>query len=127
MNRRAIVLLVSCAACASLHRGGGAGGPHIDAVRPDSVFVAEGAVVEVVVHGRGFAPGTPGRNTIEFGNTNITNVPASEDGTRIRLVIPDRVPSGGEAAPLPLEAGRYEIRVRTSAGTSNAVAVRVDR
>jgi hypothetical protein len=54
-------------------------------------------------------------------------VPASADGTEIRLVIPDRVPLRGEAAPLPLEAGRYNLRVQTSAGTSNAVAMRVER
>jgi hypothetical protein len=96
-------------------------------VRPDSVMLAPGAVVEVVVHGHGFTPGAPGRNTIQFGDATITNVPASTDGTEIHLVIPDRVPLRGEAAPLPLEAGRYNLRVQTTSGTSNSVSVRVDR
>lgn len=125
MIRRAIVILAACAGCATLHRA--PAGPHIDAVRPDSVMLADGAVVEVLVRGSGFEPGPPGRNTIEFGNVSIPDVPASADGREIRLVIPDRVPSGGEAAPLPLDAGRYDVRVRTSAGTSNAVSVRVGR
>ncbi len=99
----------------------------IDSLRPDSVFVAPGAVVEIVVQGRGFAPGTPGQNTVRFGSVRLTNVPASDDGRVIRVVVPDRVPSGGDAAPLPLETGRYELRVETSAGTSNAMVVRVFR
>jgi len=119
----ALVALV--AACNAMHRTSDE--QYIDAVRPDSVMLAPGVVVEVVVSGRGFAPGTPGRNTIQLGETTITGVPASADGKEIRVVIPDRVPSRGDAAPLPLEAGRYNLRVQTAAGMSNAVAVRVDR
>jgi hypothetical protein len=114
------------AGCGLFHHTNAAS-PTIDALRPDSVFVAPGAVVEIVVQGRGFAPGTPGRNTVRFGSVMLTNVPASDDGRVIRVVVPDRVPSGGDAAPLPLETGRYDIRVETSAGTSNAVVVRVFR
>jgi hypothetical protein len=112
--------------CGLLHHANAAS-PTIDSLRPDSVFVAPGAVVEVLVQGRGFAPGTPGRNTVRFGTVRLTNVPASDDGRLIRVVVPDRVPSGGDAAPLPLEPGRYDIRVETSAGTSNAMVVRVFR
>jgi hypothetical protein len=124
MIARMSVLLALCGACV-MHRA--AADPHIDTVRPDSVMLAPGAVVEVVIRGRGFEAGAPGRNTIQFGDATITNVPASADGTEIRLVIPERVPVRGDAAPLPLEAGRYDLRVQTSAGTSNRVAVRVDR
>ena len=113
-------------ACGLFHRSQ-ATSPAIESLRPDSVFVAPGAVVEIVVQGHGFAPGKPGRNTVRFGTAKITDVPASDDGRVIRVVVPDRVPSGGEAAPLPLEAGRYDIRVETSAGTSNAMVVRVFR
>lgn len=101
--------------------------PTIESLRPDSVFVAPGAVVEIVLQGRGFIPGSPGRNTVRFGTVKIPDVPASDDGRVIRLIVPDRVPSGGDAAPLPLETGRYDIRVETSAGTSNAMVVRVFR
>jgi hypothetical protein len=125
MIARAMTVLILCAGCAAAHRGGT--DPHIDAVRPDSVMLAPGAVVEVVVHGHGFTPGTPGRNTIQFGDATITNVPASSDGTEIRVMIPDRVPLRGDAAPLPLEAGRYDLRVQTTSGTSNSISVRVDR
>lgn len=113
-------------ACGLFHRTSSAT-PAIESLRPDSVFVAPGAVVEIVLQGRGFVPGTPGRNTVRFGTVKLTNVPASDDGRVIRVVVPDRVPSGGDAAPLPLETGRYDIRVETSAGTSNAMVVRVFR
>lgn len=125
MIARVTSVLLLCAACTVGHRA--PAGPHIETVHPDSVLLAPGAVVQVVVRGRGFAPGAPGRNTIRFGHATITNVPASDDGREIRLVIPDRVEGRGDAAPLPLEAGRYDLRVETSAGLSNAVAVRVDR
>jgi hypothetical protein len=125
MIARTIAVLALCAACHVTHRPPVE--PYIETVRPDSVMLAPGAVVEVVVRGRGFAPGTPGRNTIQFGDATITGVPASADGREIHLVIPDRVPLRGDAAPLPLEAGRYNLRVKTSAGISNDVSVRVDR
>jgi hypothetical protein len=122
---RTTTMLALCAACRVMHQPPAE--PYIETVRPDSVMLAAGAVVEVVVRGRGFAPGIPGRNTIQFGDATITNVPASDDGKEIHVVIPDRVALHGEAAPLPLEPGRYDLRVRTSAGTSNAVTMRVDR
>ena len=124
ITRIASLLVLVCAACV-VHRSAGA--PYIESVRPDSVMLAPGAVVQVVVRGRGFTPGTPGRNTIRFGQATITDVPASDDGREIRMAIPDRIEGRGDAAPLPLEAGRYDLRVETSAGRSNAVSVRVDR
>ena len=104
------------------------GPPRVDSVRPDSVFMARGAVVEVVVKGRDFTPGAPGRNTVRFGDAiAVTNVPASGDGKEIRFVIPDEVRLRGDAAPQPLEAGRYPLRVETALGVSNPVVVRVYR
>jgi len=122
---RAGAVLALCAACRIAHRP--PAGPYIETVRPDSVMLGAGAVVEVVLRGSGFAPGAPGRNTIQLGDATIPGVPASADGKEIRVVIPDRVALRGEAAPLPLDAGRYDLRVRTSAGVSNAVAMRIDR
>ena len=119
------MLCAAGAACVLVHRS--SGGPFIETVQPDSVMLAPGSVAQVLVRGRGFAPGQPGRNTIRFGEATITNVPASADGREIRVVIPDRVEVRGDAAPLPLEAGRYNLRVETSEGLSNAVSVRVDR
>jgi hypothetical protein len=117
--------LAGLAAC-SLNTRGGAD-VQLDAVRPDSVIVASGAIVQVVLHGHGFVPGVPGRNTVMFDTYALNDVPANEDGTQIRLVIPEQLPSGGEAAPIPLDAGPHAIRVKTPIGVSNAATVRVFR
>jgi hypothetical protein len=135
MRARLIAAVWLAAAC-SAHRGGAGGSadaatasaaPHIDGIQPDSVVVAQGSVVEVVVRGRGFVAGMPGHNIVMFGRHAINDVPANANGTEIRLVIPDRLPSGGEAPPQPIEPGPYPITVKTPNGESNAVNVRVYR
>jgi hypothetical protein len=136
MTRR--VLLLACVvagACSSRrHQAADAaaerapnGAPTLDAIRPDSILVAAGAVAEVVLRGTGFVPGRPGHNTVVLGTVAFNDVPASDDGKEIRFVIPDRMPSGGEAPPMPLDAGAYPVRVRTPNGESNPLNVRVYR
>ena len=66
-------------------------------------------------------------NTVTIGDVELTSVPANDDGTEIRFVVPDRGPSRGDAAPLPIDAGAYDVRIRTAAGVSNAVRLRIDR
>ncbi|MFI5229866.1 MAG: hypothetical protein ACHQWU_12405 [Gemmatimonadales bacterium] len=121
--QRAKALHVSSAVAQST----ASGGPAIDSVRPDSVLVPRGAVVEVVIHGHGFAPGMPGANTIHFAGMAIAQVPANAAGTVIHFVIPDVVTSRSEAPPLPLDAGAYALTIETGGGTSNAVTLRVFR
>ena len=120
----AAVIALTLGCSAFRHRSSA---PEIERVQPDSVSVPSGAVVELVIRGHGFLPGTPGRNTVQFGSMSVPNVPANEGGTQIRFVVPTAMPSGGEAAPLPLESGSYAIRIQTTNGSSNAVIVRVFR
>ena len=136
LARRSLVALAIGAAMAACvrHRttdGGSnaviASAPQIDAIRPDSVVVPRGSVVEVRISGRGFAAGSPGMNTIEFAGMSITSVPANADGTEIRFVIPEAVASNSEAPPRPLDDGTYVIRVRTAAGASNGKPLRIVR
>jgi len=137
MMRRPIVL-VAClgvvACSASRSRTGDASAARtpnaasaLDAVDPDSILVTAGAVAEVILRGSGFVPGRPGRNTVVFGAASFNDVPASDDGKEIRFVVPDRMASGGEAPPMPIEPGSYTVRVRTPNGESNVVTVRVYR
>jgi hypothetical protein len=137
MMRRSLTLL-SCvlAAACSASRSRAAddaatplpnGAPTLDAVRPDSVWIAAGTVTEVVLRGRGFVPGRPGHNTVVLGTVVFNDVPANDDGREIRFVIPDRLPSGGEGPPMPIDPGAYPVRVRTPNGESNVVTVRVYR
>lgn len=135
--RRLIAALLLASACSSTRHRDAApsadrdvrpqSAPRLDAIRPDSVFVASGAVVEVILEGRGFAPGTPGRNTILFDALTLNDVPADSSGTRIRFVLPEMIPSGGEAPPQPLAEGRHVVRIRTANGESNPATVRVFR
>jgi hypothetical protein len=101
--------------------------PIIESARPDSVLLPAGGVVEVTLSGTGFFPGKPGQNTVHFDRTALRQVPASSDGKQIVFVIPDIISRGGEAPPSPLWAGSYSVSVETTAGTSNAVTIRVYR
>lgn len=117
-------LLVS--ACPFRHAAS-LGTPHIDRARPDSVMVPRGSVVEVVLIGHDFAPGSPGANTIQFDGMSIPSVPSSAHGDTIHFVIPDMMVRGGEGPPVALESGTFTVRVATAAGTSNGVDIRVFR
>jgi hypothetical protein len=103
------------------------GSPVIESVRPDSVLLPYGGVVEVTLSGSGFVAGKPGQNTVHFNGTALRQVPASSDGRRIVFVIPDVISRGGEAPPSALRAGSYKVSVETISGTSNAVTIRVYR
>jgi hypothetical protein len=119
------VALLATTACSAFQKNDGT--PHIDRLAPDSVMLASGLVVEVAVRGHGFAPGKPGMNTVTVGDVELTNVPANDDGTEVRFVVPERAPSRGDAAPLPIDAGSYDVRIRTAVGLSNAMRLRIDR
>jgi hypothetical protein len=101
--------------------------PVIDSVRPDSVIVPYGGVVEVTLHGSGFIPGQPGKNTVHFDNAALKSIQGSSDGRRLAFVIPELIDSGGEAPPMRLQAGSYTVRVETTSGISNVVTIRVYR
>jgi hypothetical protein len=128
-RRKAIVGLASLAsfACAGRARTEASAAPRIDAVHPDTVDARSGAVIEVVITGRGFAPGRPGANTLEVAGARITAVPANDNGTELRFVVPDVASSSSEAPPQRILSGTYSLRVITAAGTSNAARITVLR
>jgi hypothetical protein len=103
------------------------GVPVIESARPDSVVLPYGGVVEVTLAGTGFIPGKPGQNTVHFNGIALRLVPASADGRQIVFAIPDMINRGGGAPPSSLLAGSYSVSVETTAGTSNAVKIRVYR
>ena len=90
--------------------------PHIDSLSPPRAKVTgPGGLVSVTIHGSGFrAEG----NVVLFAGTEIAQL-TSPDGASLRLVLPSSLPSTSEVPPRMIGAGRYELRVRTSAGTSN--------
>lgn len=128
MMTRAVLLLMlaTVAGCARMQPGEDAA-PVLSALTPDSVLVRPGAVIELTLAGSGFRPGTPGGNTVHLGGSVMRQVRANDEGTRIVVAIPDAIDSGGEAPPVPLVAGGYEVQVETSQGRSNALTLRVFR
>lgn len=133
-KRAAWMLAAGGAALAGCHRARQAASaesvvpasaPVIDTVEPESVSVRPGDVVEVVLRGRGFAPGRePGRNDVHLGSQLIAHVPANDSGTEVRFVVPSMVTSG-EAPPRPIWPGAYKIVITTPTGTSNPVTLRI--
>jgi hypothetical protein len=102
-----------------------ASAPRIERLVPDSASVLGGRLVEVTIRGTGFAPGQPGTNTVDFSGMKLTSMSANAAGTEIRFMVPDRLVLGGEAPPQPVRRGSYEVRVITSAGTSNMAVFRI--
>ncbi|MEO8623574.1 MAG: hypothetical protein ABI625_21025 [bacterium] len=123
---RAAVLVPLLAGCA-LSRAHGDRPPVLDAMRPDSVLVAPGRVVEVTLVGSGFLRGMPGENTVLFGSSVLRGVASSDDGRRITFVVPDVMDSGGEAPPARLITGLYPVQVETVLGKSNVLMLKVFR
>ena len=101
--------------------------PALEAMRPDSVLVAPGSVVEVTLTGSGFRRGSPSENTVWFGSSMMRGVLSSDEGRRITFVVPDAIDSGGEAPPSRLVTGAYPVQVETATGKSNVLMLRVFR
>lgn len=101
--------------------------PTLETMRPDSVLVAPGSVVEVTLIGSGFREGLPGGNTVWFGSSMLRGVTSSDEGRRITFVVPDAIDSGGEAPSARLVTGSYPVQVETATGKSNVLLLRVFR
>ena len=125
-SARLLATLCLVSGCAAA-RGGTEELPVLDAITPDSVQVSAGVVVEVTLTGSGFRYATPGENTVRLGPAILRAVPASADGRRIAVVIPDVIQSDTEAPPAPFESGTYPVQVETSAGKSNVLMLRIVR
>ena len=50
----------------------------------------------------------------------------SADGRVLHFVLPSAFPATGEVPPRMIGAGQYELRVRTSAGTSNPLQLTLE-
>ena len=125
--RVAHMALVPLLAACAVARGRTDELPMLATMRPDSVVVAPGSVVEVTVTGSGFRQGLPGENTVWFGSSMLRGVTSSDEGRRITFVVPDAMDSGGEAPPARLITGTYPVQVETATGKSNVLMLRVFR
>lgn len=117
----AVMVLVPLAAC---HARGGAGTsapPLLTALSPTQVSITGGNAATLTLRGRGF----DSLNTVHFGTLRIPGVPRTNDSVMQFAVPTDNafLPDRGPAPVQPLASGRYEVRVQTARGTSNALSV----
>ena len=96
--------------------------PVIAKVTPDSGPTGPAYPIEITIEGTGF---TDSSNVVTFGPVTIKDVPSRESRTRIVMYVPKEMPSTSEVPPAPLLPGPYDVRVKTSAGISNAITFRL--
>ena len=90
-------------------------------ISPDSGPAGPAYPIEITIEGTGF----DSSNVVMFGPLTVKDVPSRESRTRIVMYVPKEMPSSSEVPPSPLLPGPYEVRVKTSAGTSNALTFRL--
>ena len=98
------------------------GVPHITSLTPTSAQVDPDAVVEVVIHGSGFAASG---NVVMFGPVTMDGMFSADGGRSIRFVVPTQLPSHGEVPPMRILPGEFAVRVRTPQGESNSMIFKV--
>ncbi len=94
----------------------------VDDVRPEPIVLRVGQPNDITIRGTGFDATT---NTVTVGPITVAAVTSRDQGTVIALSLPDRVPSGGGAAPMLWSPGRYALTVSNARGTSAPVMVTI--
>ncbi len=94
----------------------------VASVTPSTVTIRAGEPTELVIRGTGFDAAD---NAVTLGPVTLTAVPSTDQGTRISVVVPDRVVGRGGAPPLLWVGGAYPLTVTTPRGTSAPITVTV--
>ncbi len=91
-------------------------------VTPEPIVIRAGQPNTITIRGRGFDLTA---NRVTVGPVIVMAVSSRSGGTVIALTLPERVPSGGGAAPMLWSAGKYALTVSNARGTSVPVMVTV--
>jgi hypothetical protein len=91
-------------------------------VSPEPIVVREGQPTDVMIRGTGFDATA---NTVTVGPVILSAVLSRNGGTVIVLSLPDRVPSGGGAAPMLWSSGRHALTVSNARGSSVPMMVTI--
>jgi hypothetical protein len=86
-------------------------------VLPPAASADRGEPLDLRITGCGF---DASRNTIRVGDVTVRNIRSTEHGTRIRVIVPKEYRQRGEAPPMSMGAGTYEVSVDNGRGRSNA-------
>ena len=121
---RWLLSLLLLSAIVSCRRPAQAGSDSVTVlqVSPEPIVVREGQPNAVTIRGARFDATA---NTVTVGPVTLTAISSRSGGTVITLTLPQRVPSGGGAAPMLWNAGRYPLTVSNTRGTSVPVMVTV--
>lgn len=98
--------------------------PVIERITPTSGPAGTAYPIRLTIEGRHFADSA---NVVQFGPVTVEQVASSTAGTRIEFYAPKERSSGGEAPPMVLDPGRYDVTVTTAAGRSNAISFTLTR
>ncbi len=93
-------------------------------VSPNPVTVHDGRPNQIRIEGRGFHATS---NTVLVGPVTIPVVASRDMGRTLTVTLPDRVPSGGGAAPMLWTPGSYPVTVATPASISASVMLTIAR
>lgn len=91
--------------------------PAVFEVLPPSASADPGEPLDLRITGCGF---DAAHNTIRVGEITLRDIRSTERGTRIRVVVAKEYRATGEAPPMLMGAGTYEVSVDNGRGRSNA-------
>jgi hypothetical protein len=95
---------------------------NVTSATPSSLTIRDGTPNELRIRGSGFGEAD---NTVMLGPITLTNVKSTENGTLLIVRVPDRVPSGGGAAPMAWTTGSYQLTIVTPRGRSEPITITV--
>jgi len=87
----------------------------IIALSPDTVVMRDGAPAVLTLRGKGFASDS---NTVQVGPVTLYGIRSTNGGTRLTLILPDRLASGGGAPPMLWTSGTFDVVINTVRGRS---------
>jgi hypothetical protein len=91
--------------------------PAVFEVLPPGASADPGEPLDLRINGCGF---DAAHNTIHVGEIRVREIRSSDGGTRIRVVVPKAYRASGEAPPMQLGVGTYDVSVDNGRGRSNA-------
>lgn len=96
--------------------------PHVDSISPSGGKIDPESVFDVALYGKGFA--TNG-NAVVFDAATVEGLSSENGGTVLRFAIPTMIPAHENVQLHRTAPGKFSVKVRTPAGTSNAVTFTV--
>jgi hypothetical protein len=92
---------------------------RIDSIVPRAATVTSGALIAVMIYGKGF---TATANSVLLNGVAVASI-RSTDSVTARLIVPATFPGTSEVAPRTVAPGEYTLQIKNTSGTSNTVTL----